>query len=57
MKKRTVTEAEGDISQSIHGDGAGMIDSETRNVKLDIQNPNMLVQLVTDAKVVPDLKF
>ena len=38
-------------------DGAGAIDSGPRNVMRDIQNPNMLVPPITDAGLVPNLKF
>ena len=57
MKKRTVNEAGGKVPQPIRSDGAGAIDSGPRNVMRDIQNPNMLVPPITDAGLVPNLKF
>ncbi len=57
MKKRTVNEAGGNVPQPIRSDGAGAIDSGPRNVMRDIQNPNMLVPPITDAGLVPNLKF
>ncbi|MED3311118.1 oxalate decarboxylase [Bacillus thuringiensis] len=57
MKKRTVNEAGGNVPQPIRSDGAGAIDSGPRNVMRDTQNPNMLVPPITDAGLVPNLKF
>ena len=57
MKKRTVDEAGRNVPQPIRSDGAGAIDSGPRNVMRDIQNPNMLVPPITDAGLVPNLKF
>ncbi|MGQ7172716.1 hypothetical protein ACUOCP_46095, partial [Escherichia sp. R-CC3] len=57
MKKRTVNEAGRNVPQPIRSDGAGAIDSGPRNVMRDIQNPNMLVPPITDAGLVPNLKF
>ena len=45
------------MPQPIRSDGAGAIDSGPRNVMRDIQNPNMLVPPITDAGLVPNLKF
>ncbi|MDR6548824.1 oxalate decarboxylase family bicupin [Paenibacillus qinlingensis] len=47
----------GNIPQPIRPDGAGGIDSGPRNVMRDIQNPNMLVPPITDAGLLPNLKF
>jgi len=45
------------IPQPIRNDGAGGMDFGPRNIMLDFQNPNMLVPPITDAGLVPNLKF
>lgn len=45
------------IPQPMRRDGAGWVDLGPRNVMRDQQNPNMLVPPVTDAGLLPNLKF
>ncbi|MED1781611.1 oxalate decarboxylase family bicupin [Brevibacillus fortis] len=45
------------IPQPMRSDGAGWVDLGPRNVMRDRQNPNMLVPPVTDAGLLPNLKF
>ncbi|MFA4135709.1 MULTISPECIES: oxalate decarboxylase family bicupin [unclassified Brevibacillus] len=45
------------IPQPMRRDGTGWIDLGPRNVMRDRQNPNMLVPPVTDAGLLPNLKF
>lgn len=45
------------VPQPIRPDGAGATDPGPRNVMLDIQNPDLLVPLATDAGIVPNLRF
>lgn len=45
------------IPQSMRSDGTGWVDLGPRNVMRDRQNPNMLVPPVTDAGLLPNLKF
>ncbi|ATF15616.1 oxalate decarboxylase family bicupin [Brevibacillus sp. HB1.2] len=50
--------AKGDqIPQPMRSDGTGWVDLGPRNVMRDRQNPNMLVPPVTDAGLLPNLKF
>ncbi|TBL81078.1 oxalate decarboxylase family bicupin [Paenibacillus thalictri] len=46
-----------EIPQPIRSDGAGGPDFGPRDVMRDIENPNMLVPPVTDAGLLPNLKF
>lgn len=57
MEKRTINQVEGKVPQPIRSDGAGAIDSGPRNIMRDLQNPNMLVPPITDAGLLPNLKF
>ncbi|MCI1114019.1 oxalate decarboxylase, partial [Stenotrophomonas maltophilia] len=45
------------VPQPIRSDGAGGLDLGPRNVMRDRQNPDMLVPPVTDAGLLPNLKF
>ncbi|ASJ55823.1 oxalate decarboxylase [Brevibacillus formosus] len=45
------------IPQPMRRDGTGWVDLGPRNVMRDRQNPNMLVPPVTDAGLLPNLKF
>ncbi|MFF2530306.1 oxalate decarboxylase family bicupin [Brevibacillus sp. NPDC058079] len=45
------------IPQPMRSDGTGWVDLGPRNVMRDRQNPNMLVPPVTDAGLLPNLKF
>jgi oxalate decarboxylase len=45
------------IPQPMRSDGTGWVDLGPRNVIRDRQNPNMLVPPVTDAGLLPNLKF
>lgn len=45
------------IPQPMRRDGTGWIDLGPRNVMRDRQNPNMLVPPITDAGLLPNLKF
>ena len=56
MKKRTVNEAGGNVPQPIRATELVRL-IHPRNVMRDIQNPNMLVPPITDAGLVPNLKF
>lgn len=47
----------GIVPQPIRFDGAGGIDTGPRDIMRDKENPNMLVPPVTDAGLVPNLKF
>ncbi|MGG4449164.1 oxalate decarboxylase family bicupin [Brevibacillus sp. HB1.4B] len=50
--------AKGDqIPQPMRSNGTGWVDLGPRNVMRDRQNPNMLVPPVTDAGLLPNLKF
>lgn len=45
------------IPQPIRSDGAGGIDRGPRDIMRDMENPNMLVPPVTDAGLIPNLRF
>lgn len=45
------------IPQPIRPDGAGAVDRGPRDVMRDMQNPDMLVPPVTDAGLIPNLRF
>ncbi|MFF0829251.1 oxalate decarboxylase family bicupin [Brevibacillus sp. NPDC003359] len=45
------------IPQPMRSDGTGWVDLGPRNIMRDRQNPNMLVPPVTDAGLLPNLKF
>ncbi|BBH19529.1 oxalate decarboxylase [Paenibacillus baekrokdamisoli] len=45
------------VPQPIRSDGAGATDFGPRDVMRDIENPDMLVPPVTDAGLIPNLKF
>jgi oxalate decarboxylase len=45
------------IPQPIRSDGAGWVDKGPRDVMRDCENPNMFVPPVTDAGLIPNLKF
>lgn len=45
------------IPQPLRYDGAGGIDTGPRDIMRDRENPNMLVPPITDAGLVPNLKF
>ncbi|MED4568433.1 cupin domain-containing protein [Brevibacillus agri] len=45
------------IPEPMRGDGTGWVDLGPRNIERDRQNPNMLVPPVTDAGLLPNLKF
>ncbi|MDU0200503.1 oxalate decarboxylase family bicupin [Paenibacillus sp. PFR10] len=47
----------GIVPQPIRYDGAGGIDTGPRDIMRDKENPNMLVPPITDAGLVPNLKF
>lgn len=47
----------GIIPQPLRYDGAGGIDTGPRDIMRDRENPNMLVPPITDAGLVPNLKF
>ncbi|MDQ0091516.1 oxalate decarboxylase [Paenibacillus anaericanus] len=47
----------GNVPQPIRSDGAGATDLGPRDVMRDIENPNMLVPPITDAGLIPNLKF
>jgi oxalate decarboxylase len=49
--------ANGNVPQPIRNDGAGATDFGPRDVMRDIENPDMLVPPVTDAGLIPNLKF
>jgi oxalate decarboxylase len=49
--------ANGNVPQPIRNDGAGATDFGPRDVMRDIENPNMMVPPVTDAGLIPNLKF
>lgn len=57
MENRTINQVDGNVPQSIRSDGAGAIDSGPRNIIRDLQNPNILVPSITDAGLLPNLKF
>lgn len=46
-----------DIPQPIRPDGAGAVDLGPRDIMRDMENPNMLVPPVTDAGLIPNLRF
>lgn len=45
------------IPQPIRSDGAGGLDKGPRDIMRDLENPDMFVPPVTDAGLVPNLKF
>lgn len=47
----------GNVPQPIRSDGSGATDLGPRDVMRDIENPNMLVPPITDAGLIPNLKF
>jgi oxalate decarboxylase len=49
--------ASGNVPQPIRNDGAGAPDFGPRDVMRDLENPNMLVPPITDAGLIPNLKF
>jgi oxalate decarboxylase len=57
MENRTINQVGGNVPQPIRSDGAGGYDFGPRNIMRDLQNPNMLVPPITDAGLVPNLKF
>jgi oxalate decarboxylase len=57
MERQTTNKMNGKVPQPIRSDGAGTIDSGPRNIMRDLQNPNMLVPPITDAGLLPNLKF
>jgi oxalate decarboxylase len=58
MENRPRTQAEnGNVPHPIRSDGAGATDFGPRDVMRDIENPDMLVPPVTDAGLIPNLKF
>jgi oxalate decarboxylase len=58
MENRPWTEAvNGNIPQPIRNDGAGATDFGPRDVMRDMENPDLLVPPVTDAGLIPNLKF
>jgi oxalate decarboxylase len=58
MENRPWTEAaNGNVPQPVRKDGAGATDFGPRDVMRDIENPDMLVPPVTDAGLIPNLKF
>ncbi len=57
MVRRTNVLTGGNVPQPIRSDGAGGIDSGQRNIMRDLQNPNMFVPPITDAGLLPNLKF
>jgi oxalate decarboxylase len=58
MENRPNTQASnGNIPQPIRNDGAGATDFGPRDIMRDMENPDMLVPPVTDAGLIPNLKF
>ncbi|GGH09390.1 oxalate decarboxylase family bicupin [Paenibacillus segetis] len=57
MENRPKTPESGNIPQPIRSDGAGATDFGPRDVMRDMENPNMLVPPITDAGLIPNLKF
>lgn len=47
----------GNVPQPIRPDGAGGMDTGPRDIMRDMENPNMLVPPITDAGLLPNLKF
>lgn len=47
----------GNVPQPIRPDGAGWIDAGPRDIMRDRENPNLLVPPITDAGLMPNLKF
>ncbi|KOS59793.1 oxalate decarboxylase family bicupin [Lysinibacillus agricola] len=45
------------VPQPIRKDGAGGVDKGPRDIMRDLENPDMLVPPITDAGLVPNLKF
>lgn len=45
------------VPQPERSDGAGGVDNGPRNLLLDLQNPDLLVPPVTDAGLIPNLRF
>ncbi|MFE5321026.1 oxalate decarboxylase family bicupin [Paenibacillus sp. NPDC056579] len=45
------------IPQPIRSDGAGWVDKGPRDIMRDMENPDMLVPPVTDAGLIPNLRF
>src|ERR1700732_55016 len=58
MENRPRTKAaDGNVPQPIRNDGAGAPDFGPRDVMRDLENPDMLVPPITDAGLIPNLKF
>ncbi|MDB5055140.1 MAG: oxalate decarboxylase [Bacilli bacterium] len=58
MENRPRTQAAtGNVPQPIRNDGTGATDIGPRDVMRDLENPDMLVPPVTDAGLIPNLKF
>jgi oxalate decarboxylase len=58
MENRPGTQAvTGNVPQPIRNDGAGATDFGPRDIMRDLENPDMLVPPVTDAGLIPNLKF
>jgi oxalate decarboxylase len=58
MENRPKTQASNEnIPQPIRNDGAGATDFGPRDVMRDLENPDLLVPPVTDAGLMPNLKF
>jgi oxalate decarboxylase len=58
MENRPRTQAaNGNVPQPIRNDGAGATDLGPRDIMRDLENPDMLVPPVTDAGLIPNLKF
>jgi oxalate decarboxylase len=57
MKNRNIKQAGGNVPQPIRSDGAGAMDLGPRDIMRDLQNPDMLVPPITDAGLLPNLKF
>jgi oxalate decarboxylase len=49
--------AYGNVPQPIRADGAGATDTGPRDIMRDLENPDMLVPPITDAGLIPNLKF
>lgn len=58
MEKRPMLQAAcGNVPQPIRKDGAGATDLGPRDIMRDIENPDLLVPPITDAGLIPNLKF
>ena len=57
MENCTINQVDGNVPQPIRSDGAGATDLGPRDVMRDLENPDMLVPPVTDAGLIPNLKF